>query len=318
MLTPSLPTEAPTGLPLSARRRIQAGMVVATAAGVPRTGVLSASVGPLVTGTTDPTMTYRIAPFVGASSRDSIGVEFVANDASDVAQSAVAPSANSRIDVIWFRSPFPSLTDPSGQNSPVFGVTRGTPDANPQKPTNVPPGAEELATAVVTSSDLTTQTVVITNTFRWTAMAGGVVSLRSQAEMTAWTPANGAKAFRLDLGVEFTRVAGSWVPSSNVGVVTDGNVVAGAWDPQKPIRRVFLSGSPQVDAASVTTLSLPGGGFSAFVLRPQITLMSAGVAKQAVVSEISLTQIKIQILNKTGDAIPQGTAVPLAVELIGG
>lgn len=212
MLTPSLPTEAPTGLPLSARRRIQAGMVVATAAGVPRTGILSASASPLVTGTTDPTMTYRIAPFVGASSRDGIGVEFVANDASDVAQSAVAPSANSRIDVIWFRSRFPSLTDSAGQNSPVFGVTRGTADANPQKPTNVPAGAEELATAVVTSSDLATQTVVITQTARLTAFAGGIVPVRTLAELNAWAPPVGSFSTRLDIpGSLYERTSAGWV-----------------------------------------------------------------------------------------------------------
>jgi hypothetical protein len=209
MLTPSLPTEAPTGLPLSARRRIQSGLIAASAAGAPRTGILTASTPLLVTGTADTSMRYRIAPFVGASSRDGVGVEFVANDASDTAGTDVAPSSNSRIDVIWFRSRFPSLTD-TGQTAPLFGVTRGTPNANPQKPTNIPPGAEELATAVVTSTDLTTQTVVITNTFRWTALAGGVVPLRSKAEMDAWAPAEGALAYRMDTKETWQRVSGAW------------------------------------------------------------------------------------------------------------
>lgn len=218
MLTPSLPTEASTGLPLSARRRIQAGLITASAAGVPRSGVLAASSPLLVTGTTDTSMRYRIAPFVGASSRDGIGVEFVANDASDTVGTDVAPSSNSRIDVIWFRCRFPSLTD-TGQTAPLFGVTRGIPNANPQKPTNVPAGAEELATAVVTSTDLNTQTVVITNTFRWTAMAGGIVPLRSKAEMDAWNPADGSAAYRIDLGARADRENGAWAYTES-GTVT--------------------------------------------------------------------------------------------------
>ncbi|WP_279367327.1 hypothetical protein [Microbacterium testaceum] len=317
MLTLSLPTEDPAGLSVAAWRRIQAGLVTTSAAGAPRTGVLAAASPLLVTGTSDTAMTYRIGQFVGTSSRDGVGVELTANDGSDTVGTDAAPTANSRIDVIWFRSRFPSLTD-TEQTTPYFGVTRGVPNANPQKPTNVPAGAEELATAVVTSTDLTTQTVVITNTFRWTAMAGGVVPLRSQAEMTAWTPANGAKAFRLDLGVEFTRVSGAWVPSSNLGVVTDGNVIAGVWDSQKPLRRVFLAGSPQVNSDSVTTLTFPGGAFSKFVLTARPTLTSAGVAKQVVVSGTELDRIQLQILNGSGGSLPSGTAVPLTLEVIGG
>jgi len=217
MLTPSLPSEAPAGVPVSAWRRIQAGMLVCSAAGAPRTGVLAAPAGPIVTGTTDPSMTYRIGPFVGATSRDGVGVEFVANAETDTVGTVVAPGSNSRIDVIWFRSRFPSLTD-TGQTAPLFGVTSGTANANPQKP-SIPAGAEELATAVVTSSDTNgTQTVVITQTARLTAYAGGTVMLRNQAEQNAWVAAVGAKAYRLDTKRAITRVAttnaptGEWLP----------------------------------------------------------------------------------------------------------
>jgi len=208
MLTPSLPNEDPDGLSVAAWRRIQAGHVVNSAAGVPRTGVIT---GPalLVTGTTDQAMTYRIGQFVGASSRDGVGVEFVANDASDTVGTDIAPQANSRIDVIWFRSRFPSLTD-AGQTKPLFGVTRGVANANPQKPA-IPAGAEELATAVVTSTDLVTQTSVITQTAKLTVMAGGRVPLRNQAEMDAWVPADGSTAYRIDTGRFYSRAGGQWV-----------------------------------------------------------------------------------------------------------
>lgn len=207
MLTLSLPTEDPAGLSVAAWRRIQAGQVVNSAAGVPRTGIITGA-PLLVTGTSDQAMTYRIGQFVGASSRDGVGVEFTANDASDTVGTDIAPQANSRIDVIWFRARFSSLTD-AGQTKPLFGVSRGIADANPQKP-SIPAGAEELATAVVTSTDLVTQTVVITNTFRWTAMAGGVVRLRNSVEQAAWDAQEGDSVYRLDTKSRWQKVDGIW------------------------------------------------------------------------------------------------------------
>lgn len=207
MLTPSLPTESTAGLSAAARRRIQAGMLVRSAAGVPRVGVLPWTTDPIVTGTTDLAMTYQIAPFVAATARNSAGIEWVANDATETVSTTVAPGSNSRIDVIWVRCRFPLAGDTP--TSPEFGVTQGTANASPTKP-SIPAGALELATAVVTSSDLATQTVVITQTYPFTAMAGGTVWLRSKAEQDAWEPPNGTSAFRLDTQTQAVRVGGKW------------------------------------------------------------------------------------------------------------
>ncbi|TLF33223.1 hypothetical protein [Microbacterium sp. 5K110] len=207
MLTPSLPTEAPAGLSAAAWRRIQAGMAVRSAAGVSRVGVVPFSTDPIVTGTADLGMTYQIAPFVAVTARNSAGVEWVANDAITTVATTAAPGSNSRIDVIWVRCLFPLASDTG--TAPLFGVTQGVANASPSKP-SIPAGALELATAVVTSGDLTTQTVVITQTAPFTAMAGGTVWLRNQAEMDAWTPADGATAYRLDLDVLAVRENGIW------------------------------------------------------------------------------------------------------------
>lgn len=225
MLTPPIPNEGPGGTPVSAWRRIQSGMVVTSATGTPRTGVLASASSSIVTGTADLAMTYQIGPFVAATSRDGVGVEFVGNDATETVSTIAAPGSNSRIDVIWVRCRFPSLTD-AGQTTPLFGVTQGVANASPSKP-SIPAGALELATAVVTSSDLTTQTTVITQTFPWTAMAGGVVPLRSAAEQSAWAPGDGSYAHRLDLGVLLARRGGVWKLGASVtrttGVVATDN-----------------------------------------------------------------------------------------------
>lgn len=214
MLTPPLPTENPAGVGVAAFRRIQAGTVARNAAGNTRTGVLPDSLDPIVTGTPDTAMTYRIGQHVAVLSRSNPGAEIIANDAAEFVTTTTAPSANSRIDVIWERAQFPLFGDSA--SVAVFGVTQGVPNANPQKP-SIPAGALELATAVVTSSDLATETCVITQTHRYTAMAGGRVLLRSEAEMNAWTPHDGAYAYRLDGKFDVTRSAGQWVRTLSRG-----------------------------------------------------------------------------------------------------
>ncbi|MEX8058749.1 hypothetical protein [Microbacterium sp. 16-032] len=206
MLTPSLPSEGASGVPVGAWRRLDAGLFARAADGTPRTGILSMTSDDLVTGTTDLAMTYRIGPFVAVTARGT-GVERIANDASETIGTDAAPQANSRIDVIWVRATF--VLDGDTAPTTTFGVSKGAANQNPQKPP-IPAGALELATAEVKSSDLATQTVLITQTWRYTAAAGGVVRLRNKAEMDAWAPANGALAYRLDTGETITRAGGAW------------------------------------------------------------------------------------------------------------
>ncbi|MEN0021982.1 MAG: hypothetical protein AAGC61_01785 [Microbacterium sp.] len=195
-LTRLLPTQNPAGLPVADHRRIHAGMLARNADGSARPGILPAHAGGLVSGRTD--MAYDVAPFVAALARSHTGAEFVANDALTRVATDPAPNANSRIDVIWVRSLFPLFGDAT--TDPVFGVTKGVASApSPAKPT-IPAGALELGTATIPSTATTTQAsgVVITPTHAFTAMAGGCVLLRNQAEQDAWTPQPGQEAYRLD------------------------------------------------------------------------------------------------------------------------
>jgi hypothetical protein len=63
-----------------------------------------------------------------------------------------------------------------------------------------------------------------------TAMRGGVIPLRSSTEQTAWTPGNGAVAYRQDIDARISRVGGAWVvePLEFVTEGKDGAPPAGA------------------------------------------------------------------------------------------
>jgi hypothetical protein len=208
-LTPSFPAGEGdlTGTTAAALRRIQAGQIARAADGTPRAGIIPAHFDALVTGKAS--MGYDVGPFVAALMRKPGEIEFVANDSSAAVTvtAYAAPNANSRIDVIWVIAERTSASDPA--NARRFGITQGTPNANPAKP-SIPEGALELAVAEVKSTDTTTQTVVITQTAPYTAMAGGLVVLRNAAEVAAWAPANGARAFRLDTQEELVRESGAW------------------------------------------------------------------------------------------------------------
>lgn len=209
-LTASLPTEDASGNSIDDTRRIFGGMVATAADGNPRLGVIDPDPStPIVTGTTS--MAYLIkggVTFVTQRDSSTGGVELSANDAVDSIATTTAPVANSRIDVIWIKCEFDAYGD-SSLYAPTFGVTQGTADASPSVP-SIPTGATALAHAEVTSTDTTTETVVITQVAPFTAMAGGVVPVRDATELAAWEPALGSLAHNLDDGFLYKRVGSGW------------------------------------------------------------------------------------------------------------
>ena len=298
-------------------RRALAGQVVKSAAGVLRTGILPIGTGPLMVGTASMIVNVQTCVVV----LDRNGAVFMANDGVQTVQLSSAPSSGSRWSVVYAKQRETEAPFSDTAAGPLIDKVESTTSETAAR-NLLPAGARELGVWKIDAGVTTTNAasgVTYTETVPYTAMEGGVVLLRNQTEADAWAPHDGSKAYRLDLGAEFTRVGGFWVASNAVGVVTDGSVLAGsAWDGRSPPRNIFLAGSPQVDGSSVTTLTFPGGGFVNFVLSARVTLTSAGAAKQAVISAISKTSMSIQLLNGSGGGLASGTAVPLAVELIGG
>lgn len=289
-LTASFPTEDASGNPIDDTRRIFGGMVATAADGTPRLGVIDPDPStPIVTGTSS--MAYLVkGDVLFVTQRDSStgGVELSVNDAVASIATTTAPVANSRIDVIWIKCQFDAYGD-SGLYVPTFGVTQGTADASPSVP-SIPTGATALAHAEVTSTDTTTETVVITQVAPFTAMAGGVVPVRNATELEAWEPADGALAYRIDNGLVYQRSAGSWaywgersgeaagtasgsLPTSSGWIDLGGSVVIPA-DP-------FGDGvAYEIDATAFSTATITtGGGYGVRIRQNSSAFSFGGVAQ---------------------------------------
>ena len=202
----------PSGLADStAIRKDLAGLVVRDTAGVVRGGVFPRHTGALITARSD--MRVNVLAFEGIAVRG--GALFIANDGTTSSPLlATAPATNARIDVIYFKqneaaSPYADVDD-----SPVFGVVTGVASGDPQVPALTIAGAEPLGTVYIPSTATATNSsgVVITQTFQYTVVSGGLVMFRSKTEMDAFAAVEGQSAYRLDTkGVEFRR-AGAWSP----------------------------------------------------------------------------------------------------------
>lgn len=209
-LNPSFP--GPSGVTdATALRKGLAGLVVRDAAGNGRPGIFPRHANAIVTGRAD--MALNVAAFEGVSVRGG-GPLLLANDGAAVSPMlAAAPSSNSRIDVLYFKQNESAAPYADANNLPVFGVVTGAAAPIPVKPALTVAGAVELATITIPSTATTTLSsgVVITQTFLHTAAAGGVVSLRNQAEQDAYSPADGSPAYRTDQGRALRRRGGAWV-----------------------------------------------------------------------------------------------------------
>jgi hypothetical protein len=223
-------------------RKNLAGLIVRSSAGVPRAGVFPRSTAAIVTSTanTGP-MTVNVAAFEAALVREN-GPLFMQNDGTVSVSLAVAPVSNSRIDVIYARQNESAAPMSDGADTAVISAVTGTAAASPVKP-SIPTGALELATVLVPTGVTASNSgsVVITQTAPFTATAGGVVLLRSQADEDAWAPGDGALGYRID---------------------TDGLRVRrdGAWTAAGPRQyQAEVSGTFSTTLTSVASVSLPAG-----------------------------------------------------------
>lgn len=192
----------------------QAGLVARSTAGVARAGVFPAGSGALVSARAD--LTVDIAAFVAVLTRgSSYGTVVVSNDGAMQSPTfGVAPGSNSRIDVLWLRQN-DSVDAADANDLPTWGITAGTAAPSPVAP-SVPSGALAFAQVLIPAGATATNSggVVITDVFPYTAAAGGVVHLRSQAEQDAWSPIDGSRAYRLDTSMGLERVGGAWISAT--------------------------------------------------------------------------------------------------------
>ena len=164
-------------------RKNLAGLIVRDTEGVPRSGIFPRHTLGLVGPQTD--MALYIRPFEGVSVRGG-GPLFMANYGSVSSPTLPIPAANSQISVLYFKQNESVTPYGDANNLPIFGVETGTAAASPTKPSIAGiAGAVELATITIPSTATATNSsgVVITQTFQYTAVSGGVAYFRTASAL---------------------------------------------------------------------------------------------------------------------------------------
>ncbi|WP_160665318.1 hypothetical protein [Pseudarthrobacter sp. ATCC 49987] len=177
-----------------------AGQYAENAPGVPRSGVLAQGDPVLVKGRSD--WSYDIGPAQLVISRStSEGVYTPTLTGTTNIATSAAPGSGSRWDLIYVLQRDPGKSD--ADNVATVGVVQGTSGSSPSKPTaSLPAGAYVLAEAQVFSGSTGTSGSPnsISQVWRYTAARGGIITIRSAAELAEiTTPHPGMTVCRLDL-----------------------------------------------------------------------------------------------------------------------
>lgn len=170
---------------LDARRDMSGLFVCDKTTMMPIAGILDRSQDNLVTSNSN-SMSVTVHPFNAVLNR--YGALLIQNDGNVNVPLNAAPSANSRIDVVYVkqnetRSPMSDSSD-----VPEFGVVKGTASAVPVAP-DVPVGALALAQVLLPAgvSNTAGSGVVITQTYIGAAMKGDMLQVQTSAQRDAIT-----------------------------------------------------------------------------------------------------------------------------------
>lgn len=170
---------------LDARRDMSGLFVCDKTTMMPIAGILDRSQDNLVTGNSN-SMSVTVHPFNAVLNR--YGALLIQNDGNVSVPLNAAPSANSRIDVVYVkqnetRSPMSDSSD-----VPKFGVVKGTASAVPVAPA-VPAGALALAEVLLPAgvSNTAASGVVIAQTYIGAAMKGDMLRVQTSAQRDALT-----------------------------------------------------------------------------------------------------------------------------------
>lgn len=194
---------------LDARRDMSGLFVCNKTTMLPIAGILDRSQDNLVTGRGD-SMSVTVHPFNAVLNR--YGALLIQNDGDVKVPLSAAPSANSRIDVVYVmqHETRPPMSDDS--DFPVFGVAQGVAAATPVAP-SVPSGALALAQVLVPAgvSNTSAAGVVITQTYIGAAMKGDMLRVWTSAQRDALTGApEGTLLHNVGDGCDYVRKGGKW------------------------------------------------------------------------------------------------------------
>lgn len=170
---------------LDARRDMSGLFVCDNTTMMPIAGILDRSQDNLVTGNSN-SMSVTVHPFNAVLNR--YGALLVQNDGNANVALSAAPSANSRIDVVYVKQNETRSPMSDGSDSPIFGVVKGVAAATPVAP-DVPDGALALAQVLLPAgvSNTAAGGVVITQTYIGAALKGDMLRVQTSAQRDALT-----------------------------------------------------------------------------------------------------------------------------------
>lgn len=198
---------------LDARRDMSGLFVCDNTTMMPIAGILDRSQDNLVTGNSN-SMSVTVHPFNAVLNR--YGALLVQNDGNANVPLSAAPSANSRIDVVYMkqnetRSPMSDSSD-----NPTFGVAKGVAAATPVAP-SVPAGALALARVLLPAgvSNTAAAGVVITQTYVGAALKGDKLLVQNSSQRDALTHVpEGTLLHNVADGCDYVRRDNAWKPYS--------------------------------------------------------------------------------------------------------
>lgn len=194
---------------LDARRDMSGLFVCDKTTMMPIAGILDRSQDNLVTGRGD-SMSVTVHPFNAVLNR--YGALLIQNDGNVNVPLDAAPSANSRIDVVYVKQSEtrPPMSD--GSDVPKFFVAKGVAAATPVAP-GVPAGGLALAQVLLPAgvSNTAAAGVVITQTYIGAAMKGDMLRVRTSAQRDSMTMVpDGTLLHNVADGCDYVRKGGKW------------------------------------------------------------------------------------------------------------
>ena len=171
-------------------------------------GGASAANGNVVVGMSN-RMAVTVRPFQAVLNR--LGALLIMNDGDVTVPLQAAPSANSRIDVVYVKQREKRAPISDSEDGPIIGVVTGTANLTPVAP-HVPDGAVALAQVKVPSgvTNTTAGGVVITQVYPFAATRGEELRFRSKEDMNRFYALDGTKAVTLPDNAHYVRNGGKW------------------------------------------------------------------------------------------------------------
>jgi hypothetical protein len=214
---------------MDARRDMSGLFVCDKTTMLPIAGILDRSQDNLVTGNSN-SMSVTVHPFNAVLNR--YGALLIQNDGDVKVPLNAAPSANSRIDVVYVKQheTRPPMSD--GSDFPVFGVVKGVAAATPVAP-GVPDGALALAQVLLPAgvSNTAASGVVIAQLYIGAAMKGDMLRVQTSAQRDALTEVpEGTLLHNVADNCDYVRKGDKW---KFEGLFTESNLLnknTAGWD----------------------------------------------------------------------------------------